>query len=385
MGRAAMTTTTSVGPTIASRWRTIRWVLLTLILIVGVSVVTASLTASRPGGRMDPESTGRNGTKALVSLLGDNGVDVIAADSIDDVERAARPDSLLVVAETNHFLDGDTLRRLAALPGDRLLTEPLSRTREALAPQVRLAEPSQFDGPPACDMREANRAGDVNFGSSQTYEAAGGIPLTSCYSGAVVRYTDDGRTVTVVGGADFMTNAHLLTEGNAALAMNLAGTRPRVIWYAQQKDVEGDSGGSATITDLIPDRVDWIVIQLCLAVVLVALWRVRRIGPLVAEDLPVVVRASEAVEGRGRLYRSRRARDRAAEALRTATLARMLPRLGLGPNASAAAVVETVAQRVGGDPNELTHWLFGPAPTTDADLVDIARHLDDIERQVRNS
>jgi hypothetical protein len=158
-----------------------------------------------------------------------------------------------------------------------------------------------------------------------------------------------------------------------------------VIWYAQQKDVEGDSGGSATITDLIPDRVDWMVIQLCLAVVLVALWRVRRIGPLVAEDLPVVVRASEAVEGRGRLYRSRRARDRAAEALRTATLARMLPRLGLGANASAAAVSETVAQRVGGDPNELTHWLFGPAPTTDADLVDIARHLDDIERQVRNS
>ena len=32
-----------------------------------------------------------------------------------------------------------------------------------------------------------------------------------------------------------------------------------------------------------------------------------------------VVRASETVEGRGRLYRSRRARDRAAEALRTAS------------------------------------------------------------------
>ena len=34
--------------------------------------------------------------------------------------------------------------------------------------------------------------------------------------------------------------------------------------------------------------------------------------------LPVVVRASETVEGRARLYRSRRARDRAADALRTA-------------------------------------------------------------------
>ena len=57
----------------------------------------------------------------------------------------------------------------------------------------------------------------------------------------------------------------------------------------------------------------WIVWQLWLVVVLVALWKGRRLGPLVAEQLPVVVRASETVEGRGRLYRSRRARDRAAD------------------------------------------------------------------------
>ena len=82
--------------------------------------------------------------------------------------------------------------------------------------------------------------------------------------------------------------------------------------------------------------VTWIVFQLCLAIALLALWQGRRLGPLVAERLPVVVRASETVEGRGRLYRSRRARDRAADALRTATLQRMLPRLGLGQQRRAA-------------------------------------------------
>jgi Domain of unknown function (DUF4350) len=383
MGRAAMTTT-AVGPTIATRWRTIRWVLLVLIVIVGVSTLATSLTASRPGPPMDPESTGSDGARALVSLVRDNGVDVVEARSVDDVERAARPDSLLVVAETFAPLGNDELRRLAALPGDRLLAQPLSRTRESLAPAIRNGDLSTSGGPPVCDMREASRAGEVQFGSAKTYEAAGDVPIISCYDGAVVRYSDGGRTVTVVGGSDFMTNSRLLREGNAALAMNLAGTRSRMIWYAPTK-ADGETGGSATLTDLLPDRVGWIVLQLCLAVALVALWRVRRIGPLVAEDLPVVVRASEAVEGRGRLYRSRRARDRAADALRTATLARMLPRLGLGPNASDSAVVQTVAQRVGRDPNELGHWLFGPVPATDTDLVDIARHLDEIERQVRNS
>jgi hypothetical protein len=122
--------------------------------------------------------------------------------------------------------------------------------------------------------------------------------------------------------------------------------------------------------------------QLCVAVIIVALWRTRRVGPLVAEDLPVVVRASETVEGRGRLYRSRRARDRASEALRTAVLHRVLPRLGLGPNAEPTAVVQAVAQRIGADPNTLGPLLFGPPPETDADLVNLANQLDDIERQV---
>jgi uncharacterized protein DUF4350 len=285
------------------------------------------------------------------------------------------------VAETYYLVNAEGLRRLAAVPGDRLLVEPVSRTREALAPGIRLGHTFTLGGDPNCGMPEANRAGAADFSSSDTYEATDGRPLTRCYDGAVVRYSDDGHTVTIVGSADFMTNSGLLKEGNAALAMNLAGARSRVIWYAPQS-AEGDSDASASITDLIPVQVKWIALQLCVALLLVALWRSRRVGPLVAEDLPVVVRASETVEGRGRLYRSRRARDRAADALRAAALQRMLPRLGLGPDAEPTAVTLAIAQRINADPNALAYTLFGPPPDVDADLVNLARQLDDIERQV---
>ena len=124
--------------------------------------------------------------------------------------------------------------------------------------------------------------------------------------------------------------------------------------------------------------------QLCLVVVLLALWQGRRLGPLVAERIPVVVRASETVEGRARLYRSRRARDRAAAALRTAALQRMLPRLGLGPNPGGC--------RTGDADQPLFHGRqcaaavpFGPPPATDSDLFHLANALDDIERQVIQS
>ena len=101
--------------------------------------------------------------------------------------------------------------------------------------------------------------------------------------------------------------------------------------------------------------------------------------------LPVAVRASETVEGRARLYRSHRARDRAAAALRAATLQRLLPRLGLGAGAAPPAVVAAVARRGGADAGLVAHRLYGPPPATDDDLLQLARALDDIERQVTHS
>lgn len=370
--------------TVAQRWRSWRWVVLTVVVIAVIAAIGAYLTAPRPGRRMDPAATGPDGAHALVTLLRDGGVEVVVADSIADVEQAARPDTLILVAQSQYLTDNSLLDRLAKAPGDLLLVEPTSRTREALTPQLRISGASTFNSNPNCTLREANRAGSVQFGPSDTYEVKGGPVVTSCYHGVLIRYRDDGRTVTVVGSTDFMTNGGLLEAGNAALAMNLAGDRPRLIWYAPHH-IEGETSSPASIFDLIPDNVTWIVWQLWLVVLLVALWKGRRIGPLVAEELPVVVRASETVEGRGRLYRSRRARDRAADALRTATLQRLLPRLGLGAGAPAPAVVTTIAERSGADAEYVSYHLFGPPPATDNDLLQLARALDEIERQVTHS
>ncbi len=364
----------------SGRWRSWRWVVLTLIVLAIIAGIDAYLTAPRPGGRMDPGSTGPDGAHALVTLLRDGGVEVVVANSIADVERAARPDTQILVAQSQYLTD-PLLNRLAKAPGDLLLVEPTARTREAVMTGVRISTADKFDIDPNCTLREATRAGSVRFGPSDTYQATKGRTMTRCYDGVLIRYRDGGRIVTAVGSTDIMTNGNLLQAGNAALAMNLAGDRPRLIWYAPNH-IEGETSPPASILDMIPENVTWIVWQLWLVVLLVALWKGRRPGPLVAEELPVVVRASETVEGRGRLYRSRRARDRAAAALRTATLQRLLPRLGLGTGAPTPAVVTAVAQRSGLDAGYVAYHLFGPAPATDNDLLQLARTLDEIERQV---
>ncbi|HXO54967.1 MAG TPA: DUF4350 domain-containing protein [Mycobacterium sp.] len=363
------------------RRRSWRWALPALIAICAVAAIGTYLTAPRPGGQMDPESTGPEGAHALIALLRDHGVTVVVANNVDDAASAARPGTLLLFAQTQRVSTEGLLNRLADAPGDLLLVEPTSHARAALAPGIRSGGASTSNTKPDCALREADQAGAVDFGPSNTFRAVDDKTVSSCYGGALVRYRDGDRTVTVVGSTDFLTNGSLLRAGNAALAMNLAGQHPRLVWYAPQH-IEGGSSGKGKIFDLIPDSVSWMIVQLWLTVALIALWKGRRIGPLVAEKLPVVVRASETVEGRGRLYRSRRARDRAAQALRSAALQRMLPRLGLGVDTPPPAVILAIAQHGRLDPELLRHILFGPTPATDADLVQLTRALDDIERQV---
>lgn len=373
---------------IGQRWRTGRWVVLALVVITAFAAISAWLTTPRIGGRMDPQATSPLGGHALVTLIRQRGVEVVVADTVDEVERAARPDTLLLIAETHNVRGDALLQRLAAVPGDRLVVAPTPAARETLAPGVRLSSLGMPDEQPDCTLREANRAGAVRLDGSAVYEPVDGPggpdPLTRCYGGALVRYTDADRTVTVVGTSDFLTNGGLLKAGNAALAMNLTGTQERMVWFAPQR-IQGDPRAGATITDLIPDAFFWVVLQLGLVVGLLALWQGRRLGPLVAERLPVVVRASETVEGRARLYRATRAREQAGAALRDAALHRMTPRLGLGAHASPATVAAAAARRCHADDQTVHRVLFGPPPATDAELFDLAHALDDIERQVRHT
>jgi hypothetical protein len=102
----------------------------------------------------------------------------------------------------------------------------------------------------------------------------------------------------------------------------------------------------------------------------------------VTEPLPVVVRAAESVEGRGRLYRSAKARDRAADALRAASRDAAVRQLGLGLAEDPAALVEAAAGRTGRAPAEVHDLLYGPVPADDPALVRLADALTRFDSEV---
>ena len=190
----------------------------------------------------------------------------------------------------------------------------------------------------------------------------------------------------MLGSGNALTNGSLARLGNASLAINLLGGRSRIVWLVPEPALPGGAlpGRPKSLLGLIPLPAYLVAIQLGVAAVLAALWRARRLGPLVPEPLPVVVRASETAEGHAGLYRSRRARGRAAAALRAATLARTLPALGLAPDARPGEVISAVSARSGSGGEAIEAMLFGPAPRDDAALVALADDLDALEREVRS-
>jgi Domain of unknown function (DUF4350) len=377
------------------RWVSVRGVVVAVLAVIVVALVLAALQPRERPQDLDPESPSGGGSRALVQILQQHGTPVTISRNVSSAASAvwSNPDVVLVVVRSERLTstDLDTLRQL---PGDLLLVDPTQATLTRLAPGVQQADTTTDSVVgPQCGLSAATPAGDVNFGLGTTYEVPQGA--MSCYPDDdgdrphVVRLTANGRTTTVVGAFFPFANDGLTKNGNAALAMNLAGERASAVWLMPPLPPPGTEN-EKSITDLIPPGVKLAIVQLLIAVGLIALWRVRRLGPVVAERLPVVVRSAEAVEGRARLYRARRARDRAADALRAGARERLVPLLGLPRSAAqdmsmAAQVVAAVAERTNQHQTAIGPALYGPPPMDDAELVALADYLDDLEGQVRRS
>ncbi|MFJ9621463.1 DUF4350 domain-containing protein [Streptomyces sp. NPDC101181] len=412
MTATATPSPTSTAPTAHQVWTRARAVLIVVLVLVIAGITFAAIRSGGHYGRLDPRSTDPKGSRAVAELLEARGISITVTTTLDEATGATGPDTTLLVAGPN-LLTPTQQQRLAEATstsaGRTLLVAPGTRAVSRLAPGVR-AETHQTVGAlsPSCDLPAARRAGTADMGGirylTQDTTATACYPSDNLPSLVVLPAEDHGDTV-LIGSPALLHNERLDQLGNASLALQLLGSRPHLVWYlpsltdpsattddgasggeredGARQDAQGESG----LLDLLPSGWLWGTSQLFLAAVLAAIWRARRLGPLVTERLPVAIRASEATEGRALLYRRTKARDRAADALRSATRARTAPLIGV-PSRDAhtpAVFLPALSSRLTTPDHDLSTLLFGPAPATDAALVLLADQLDALEREVRTS
>ena len=354
-----------------------------LVLAVAVVILLGG-DGSRTTEALDPDNPDPAGGQAVARVLADQGVDVTVVRSADALDETRVDTDTTVVVTSTDLLGESTIDRLLdhARDADLVLAQPGPGTTEAfgitdLPYQVAVDDPR----PAACT--------DPTYdGLSVQVDRALEYPVTrGCFRGvhgALLARPTPG--VTLLGAGDAISNDQVLRADNAAVALRLLGQHDRLVWYVPSlDDLVGDDGVS--LTTLLPRWLRpalWIAV---LAVLGLLLWRVRRLGPLASEPLPVVVKAIETTRSRGRLYRRAGDRAHAAAALRAAARTRASDRLGLGTRPDPDALVRDLARHTARPVEEIDHLLGpeAPTPATDHDLIALAGHLAELDREVRRT
>jgi hypothetical protein len=364
-------TEAAAGAVVRPAWRRLRfWLGLGVVLLLGALVVAALSPA--PGRDLDPGSAAKGGSKALARVLHGFGVQVQRTVTLADAAAADATSAVLVVAPDDY--SAGQLRALLTRPGRIVLLDPSPRALDA-APTLRVDGTADGSERPGCSAPGAVAAGRIDLPAPVTSYRSTDRQAARCYGGAVVL---DGR-LAVLGSSDLLRNDVLARRGIAALDVNvLTADRSleRLVWLMPGTDAAGP--GAPSVWDLFPSGAHRAFVWLIVVGAVVVLWQARRLGPAVLEPLPVVVRAAEAVEGHGRLYRRAGARARAATALRAGSARRLARQVGLPASATLTEIVTAVAGQ-GRDPAEVRALLGGPPPREDGELVELARGLQQLE------
>ncbi len=356
-----------------------------------VALVALALTSRSRTGYLDPAAVDPQGSRAVATILRDLGVDVREARYASDVVGAAAGATVLL---TTPALPTASMVDAVVQAGPRRVV--LVQPPPGVPAMDRLAAGIGAGGgagdevlEPSCDLPAARRAGPARLPGAR-YDARSweGVGV-ACYdrpdaASVVWLPARGGRPeVVLLGSPNPLTNAGLDEEGNAALALNLLGQGPRLLWWRPTiADPAFDSEDQVPIEQLVPRWVGPVAVQVAVALLLVVWWRGRRFGRLAVEPLPVVVRAGETTAGHARLLHANRARGEAAELLRRQARETIRTRLGLPVGCPAESLVAATSARTGTSSGDVGALLYGRQPERDGQLVELAHALEALVSEV---
>jgi hypothetical protein len=370
-------------PDVSAMVRSARYPAAVAVIVLALVAILAVIGEAPNTTPLDPRNDSPDGTHALAALLADRGVTVTLASTLPHLEAAATAGTTIVVSEPA-ALSGTELQAISRTAATVLLVDPMQNALSAFA--VTATPGAQILATtlnPGCSLAAAVTAGSARV-SGELYTVTS--PVTQCYrqGGAAALISSartNGATTIVLGSAATLTNGQLATEGDAALALSLLDTSA-VQWVSSDLVAGATPKSKQGLLNLLPSRLLWATLQLFIALVVLALWRARRLGRPVVEPLPVVVRAAETVEGRARLLHAARSRDAAARSLRAAAVRRLSRVLRLGPDEAAESVTALVSERANQPAGHINSLLYGGEPADDAAFVRLAQELPRLESAI---
>lgn len=386
-------------------WRKGRfWAICTAIFVI-LSIIGFVLAnaGNQSTGTLAINNPAPAGAQGAAEILRKQGINVTATDSLTNTTQAISDNgfgaSTVLFYDPQNLLSPDQAAALSMTvqdAGGRLLAvspAPLAAAR--FSPDLTSAGTAKGTASvtAGCNDPDAIAAGTLDGGSPALGVLAPVSLPINLYKGAQTCFAPAAGTaghlafngtgdIVALGNPGIMINQNLANRGNAALVFRLLGSKPHLLWYTVSlKDIPV-AEQAPSLAELTPKWIFPAASWLLLVAVLGMLWKGRRNGPLVAEPLPVIVKASETLTGRARLYQDARAVGTASHTLRHATLTRLARALRLGAAADPAAVVEAAATATGRPHQQVHALLLGEAPQTEREMLSMAVELTALEEEV---
>ena len=366
-------------------------------MAAALAVILVLQSAQRADNQeLSVNNPGPQGARAAAQILGAQGVTVAQTASFDETLAAARAagssgsGSTVLVYDQRGFLAPERLRRLLAGTDRLVVVSPRLATLTGLGSTIRQAgvvPGSEQTLQPGCAVADAQAAGSISPDGGFLY--TGG---TVCYgpagsSGRGLYATAENGKLVVIGSTAVISNQFLAANGNAALTLRTLGSHGHLVWYLPGPGDLGGNPAPKTLAELAPAWAAFVAPWLIVVALFAVLWRGRRLGPLVFEPLPVVVKSAETAEGRARLYHEAHDVARAADTLRAGTIVRLASALRVGTAAgfsdvAGSEVAAAAARHLDRSTAEIQQILLH-RPATEAQLVRWAQDLVRLEKEVK--
>jgi hypothetical protein len=417
-----------------------RWLRLAvpyLVVLALIAVTAIAYLLEEPNQKnaafLSPTSAEGIGGRTLAERLRARGITVDRFTRTSDALVAAHRGDTTLFIPAPDLLHSYYLRMLKLMPASTtvVVVRPEARTlaRGYLPAGVLETRWAARAAAPTCGYPVAQAAGRAGL-LRYRYEGEARQVIDRCYRSALVRVRHHATTLVLAGASDPFRNDRINELGNSTLAVGLLSGARRVVWLdvhgpepgpryldrpgldpspapadlgsvgspdpdfpvadpsgahrdgrpqigAQRRRGSGKDTGP-TLFDLFP-ATGWTVLALALlAGLLAAVARARRLGAPVAEPLPVLVRSTETVTGRGRLYQRSRDRGAALAVLRVAARGKLARLLDQPSEVDRETLVAAVAAHTRRPVPDVDALLYGPPPEDDAGLVAAAAALDSL-------
>lgn len=349
-------------------WRRLFLGFFALLLIAVLAVAISSLSGRNNQQTMHPDSVSLDGAGALAAIMEDRGVTVEVAHS---TEAALASGGTILVWDPNRTLSiGDRADLMAS--GGRLVV--VSETgRDAgdwWRPSSAVTGPAASAARPECSVAWLD-------GITTVEGISHGVTEDGCFP------VGNGHHLVVQGNfvyfasPELFINDQLDRADNAAVAVRALAATDRVTWLMPEQD----QTGQPTLS-VVPPALTGALIGFILAAIWYGLLVRRPFGPLIPEKLPVVVPSAESARGRARLYERGANSGHAGAALRAGMIAKHAGRFGLPSDATPDTVTARISEASGWEPDRVHHLLYGPPPSRDGELIELAHGLDTLSKEL---